>query len=506
MVCASCGLGQTNVPPTVMVQSAVQRPGTTYMDIDFRVDDPDDSTVEVSALGFINGGSSLSDIVRINTLVEGTDKNVGPSVPANTPLRLTWNAAADWNTNFGKVEVEILAKDRRGLLPFHWITLPKTGPYEEVTINRWPVSNSDLFPLFYWLIATGDPDIQLVEGKVVGVHPEYAGQLLAQGTGITQDGRDFVLQKLNIRSIWPSELARAQAGRYGFQGVDITSVARGWETNVDRVFKWGANRSRQLNMPRFVRNVTGVAVGGAGEEGFTLLLSEGHVACFDRIPGVTTVGLTNVVAIAAGRMHGLALKNDGTVVGLGDNRYPQCRPPAGLNDAIAIAAGGEHSLALKRDGTVVAWGDNRSGQCNVPASVSNVVAIAAGNDHSLALKAEGTVVGWGSSAGRAPSDLTNVVAIAAGWNHSLALKGDGIIVAWGSNSRGQCSVPAGLTNVVAISAGADHSMAIAADGGLIVWGDNTYGQCNVHPGLASIDLLSIGCTANHVVVVDRRTP
>lgn len=69
-----------------------------------------------------------------------------------------------------------------------------------------------------------------------------------------------------------------------------------------------------------------------------------------------------------------------------------------------VAAGWLHSLALKADGTVVAWGHNASGQLGTgstadrssPAPVpglADVVAIAAGSSHSLALKSDGTVLG-----------------------------------------------------------------------------------------------------------------
>jgi alpha-tubulin suppressor-like RCC1 family protein len=115
--------------------------------------------------------------------------------------------------------------------------------------------------------------------------------------------------------------------------------------------------------------------------------------------------LSNVVSIAAGGRHGLALKNDSTVVGWGFNQdgeatgVPNLISPyastgqvmiAGqvLSNVVAIAAGFTHSLALKNDGTVVAWGRNVDGEATVPAGVSNVVAISAGFYQSLAIVAD----------------------------------------------------------------------------------------------------------------------
>ena len=71
--------------------------------------------------------------------------------------------------------------------------------------------------------------------------------------------------------------------------------------------------------------------------------------------------------------------------------------PAGLNDVIAVAGGTVHGIALRADGTIVAWGDNLNGQTDVPAGLTAVVAITAGANHTLALKADGTVVGWGGN-------------------------------------------------------------------------------------------------------------
>jgi alpha-tubulin suppressor-like RCC1 family protein len=65
------------------------------------------------------------------------------------------------------------------------------------------------------------------------------------------------------------------------------------------------------------------------------------------------------------------------VVAWGDNSAGQTNVPAGLSNVVAVAAGGFHSLALKNDGSVVAWGDNTAGQTSVPVGLTNVVAISA---------------------------------------------------------------------------------------------------------------------------------
>ena len=57
----------------------------------------------------------------------------------------------------------------------------------------------------------------------------------------------------------------------------------------------------------------------------------------------------------------------------------------GLSGVVAIAAGGRHTVALKRDGKIVAWGSNDSGQSSVPEGLSNAVAIAAGDNHTVVI-------------------------------------------------------------------------------------------------------------------------
>jgi alpha-tubulin suppressor-like RCC1 family protein len=132
-------------------------------------------------------------------------------------------------------------------------------------------------------------------------------------------------------------------------------------------------------------------------------------------PSLTPVrvgDLSEVTAIAAGQGHGLALRADGTVRAWGYNgggqlgngtltnssTPVQVEDPVGgdLADVTVIAAGDIHSLALRGDGTVWVWGDNDTGQLgngttissSTPVKVgglSDVAAIAGGSWHSLAL-------------------------------------------------------------------------------------------------------------------------
>src|SRR5688572_15379800 len=82
-------------------------------------------------------------------------------------------------------------------------------------------------------------------------------------------------------------------------------------------------------------------------------------------------GLTNVIAIAAGRSHSLALKADGTIVGWGGDEMGLKNPPMGLSNVIAICAGASNTMALKADGSVRVWGNNNFGPVYVPPGLTN---------------------------------------------------------------------------------------------------------------------------------------
>ena len=114
-------------------------------------------------------------------------------------------------------------------------------------------------------------------------------------------------------------------------------------------------------------------------------------------------------------------------MGWGDDSFGVTNVPDGVSNLIAIAAGSFHNLALRSDGTVIAWGNDTFGQTNVPLNLSNVIAVAAGWNHSAALKNDGTMVCWGDDTfgqTNADSNLTNIVATAAHDGRTLAIEAD----------------------------------------------------------------------------------
>ena len=223
-------------------------------------------------------------------------------------------------------------------------------------------------------------------------------------------------------------------------------------------------------------------------------------------------GATNVVVIAAGGNHSLALKANGSVLAWGLAASGQTSVPVSATNVVAIAGGFAFSLALKADGTVLAWGAGASGQTNIPPTATNLIAIAAGSTHALAVKADGTVIGWGSSGSgqtNPPPSATNVIAVAGGQLHSLALRANGTVVGWGDNTFGQITIPANATNVVAIAASSASgiaSMALRADGTVLMWGGNNVNLTNVPPAASNVVAIAIGTAHALAVRVVNGTP
>jgi hypothetical protein len=97
-----------------------------------------------------------------------------------------------------------------------------------------------------------------------------------------------------------------------------------------------------------------------------------------------------------------------------------------LSNVLAIAAAARHSLALKNDGTVVGWGDNTFGQTNAPSGLANVVAIAARAGRSMAITVDLRI----ASIERLGSDAVLRFRGFAGWQYAVEFSPDLIPGSW----------------------------------------------------------------------------
>jgi alpha-tubulin suppressor-like RCC1 family protein len=163
--------------------------------------------------------------------------------------------------------------------------------------------------------------------------------------------------------------------------------------------------------------------------------------------------------VACNYGHTYALKNDGTLVGWGDNSAGQINTPSNATGITQVACGRLHTYALKNDGTLVGWGDN--GQINTPSNATGITQIACGGSHTYALKNDGTLVGWGNNnLINTPSNATGITQIACSTAHTYALKNDGTLVGWGYNDFGQINTPSNATGVTQVACDRFHTYAL----------------------------------------------
>lgn len=187
----------------------------------------------------------------------------------------------------------------------------------------------------------------------------------------------------------------------------------------------------------------------------------------------------------------IALRDDGTVVGWGDNAVAEIGDGTKTNRLLPsyvlsldghtklsqikeIAMGGQGGTALRTDGTVVAWGVNGDGQLGDGTTKSTLVPV--------------RVHGLGTS-----RFLSGVIHLASAENYNLALLSTGQVAAWGLNTGGQLGignyrspqkrpvlvrspVSGYLHDITAIYAGEAFTAAVTGSSTLLTWGSNRCGQ------------------------------
>ena len=202
-----------NAVPNPWVLGVSQRPGGGIVDIDYQVDDANDSAVTTALVAFAGGVASLSNVLPMNTIIEGTGTRVGANQPTGAVQRLTWNAGSDWNVDFGTLRVMALARDSRShWFDVHLVEIPADGDRPAVTISRNPLLESDFLTQFLWLVAKKDPSVKLIDGVLFGTTGADDGVILANGTSSTPAGREFLLKRDGLRLATSAEVVRAREG------------------------------------------------------------------------------------------------------------------------------------------------------------------------------------------------------------------------------------------------------------------------------------------------------
>ncbi len=274
-----------------------------------------------------------------------------------------------------------------------------------------------------------------------------------------------------------------------------------------------------------------VVVGG------TLYTSPGLNTYCDRGVGRTghvstwTPILTNVVATSGGNSWGIALRWDGTVWVWGHQQHywnlgtgqanDQCSPEQvpGLSNIVSVAGGGQHGLAISASGNVYAWGTNEDGDLALPASVAgeatpvtvmtgvtggrvtaghliSAVWVPGGPGWAFGQDTYGQLgVGYFASGVYSPTPIVGFSSIQQlSWGgdftsdgHSLLLDTRGKAYAAGDNASGQLgdgtttnsstfTPVSGLPTIASVSAGGQHSMFLGTNGVVYACGSNSYGQ------------------------------
>jgi len=185
----------------------------------------------------------------------------------------------------------------------------------------------------------------------------------------------------------------------------------------------------------------------------------------------------DIVQVAPGWHHLVALMKDGTVVGVGAKGCEKVIEEATKWQGIVqLAAGYDITYGLKKDGTVVVAG-GWSGEKAAVAGWHDVAAIAEGTG----LKKDGTVVviGVGPAKGSKPSEWNDIVAVAG---VGIGLKKDGTVVASGGPvipmEKYNCVIDVSkMSDVVDIkSAPACGVIGLRKDGMVVTTGENNWKQ------------------------------
>jgi len=335
-------------------------------------------------------------------------------------------------------------------------------------------------------------------------------ETVAFGWGVNEDGQLGLIEHGNIHT--PKVIEGLLGTKFRGRAFAHTPIVAGSRNTMavtadGQVYSWGWNDRATL---------------GQGHQE--------HVAKPRKVMGMAGV---QIVQVALGGWHALAVDSRGQCWAWGGNEYNQCDAGPGLRDileprkcianikVVQVDAGGMHSVALTDTGHIWMWGEpwgdfsmtiNREpSRLDISSKTKDtiVVKVACGAFHNLALTANGNVYSWGiNDYGQLGNGTTSnstvpllieeglypdvkVADIAAGGWHSLAITEHGEVYVWGRGEYGRLGLGGkngasrlrptkveGMEGhrVVEASCGGTHTLVVTDEGRMFVWGRGSFGR------------------------------
>ena len=424
---------------------------------------------------------------------------LGDTAPRTTPTSVT---GTDNSAQFGAVDVVSIAASAYNSYAIDSLGhLWAWGDNDDGTVGDGTAEIARTFPVraasgAFFVNVAGNQSAAYAIDRDGYMYAWGANNLGQQGRGEVGGGTTLAPTKLATESRFltiSTPSASTSSSQQRVWALDSTHRAWGW--GAGSAYAWGTGNDDASNRPT--------------AEQFSLPTS------------------VDVVDIAAGSSHSLALTEDYDLFAFGANGQgqlgdgttaPSTTPKlvdAHYADRLAqVSIGGGFVTALSISGAYLASGKNSAGQLGLegvanqstPQVGGNFVQVSAGSDHTLAIDRDGKVWAWGANAlGQLGNGNTtqsdepiqvsipwvgpgaHAVSVSAGSRFSLALDNFGNVYAWGNNDnfqlgvesptyRSAAAVVGQATGIVAIAAGESSSFAVTANGDLMAWGNNSSGQ------------------------------
>jgi len=235
------------------------------------------------------------------------------------------------------------------------------------------------------------------------------------------------------------------------RGADVAAIG----STLRRIAE--SARSRERRRLPAMRGLAGLA--GLAAVGAILILNSGRGSLPMALEAVPPSGL---------RAWAWGADEDGRCALAADGRF------------IAVAAGSTYTLAVRSDGSVIGVGSNEDGATAVPRQLSEnparrAIDVAAREDGAAALVEDGSVVCWGRRAAFPSEPNRRVVAIDARRTALLALRDDGSLAVDGPAPGGMVEVPSG-TRFTRIRVGHKTAAALCQSGEVLAWGSDATGM------------------------------